>query len=58
MSVCLFLDDNSSKVKINGFSPNLVCTLMLLGSGLGLLIGKNFDNFWQSYLPVTYFISG
>ena len=27
-------------VNINGFSPNLVCALMLWKSGLGLLIGK------------------
>ena len=27
-------------VNINGFSPNLVCALMLWRSGLGLLIGK------------------
>ena len=25
---------------INGFSPNLVCTLILWRSGLGLLMGK------------------
>ena len=30
----LFLDD------INGFSPNLVCALILWRSGLGLLMGK------------------
>ena len=27
-------------VNINGFSPNLVCALILWRSGLGLLIGK------------------
>ena len=39
-------------VNINGFSPNLVCALILLRSGLGLLIGK-FHNFSRSYLPET-----
>ena len=34
----LFQDDNL--VIINGFSPNLVCALILLKSGLGLLMGK------------------
>ena len=33
-----FPDDNLSKH--NGFSPNLVCALILLRSGLGLLMGK------------------
>ena len=33
-----FTDDNC--VNINGFSPNLVCTLILWRSGLGLLMGK------------------
>ena len=27
-------------VNINGFSPNLVCALILWGRGLGLLMGK------------------
>ena len=27
-------------VNINGFSPNLVCALMMWRSGLGLLMGK------------------
>ena len=37
--VCIwFLDDNLSN--INGFSPNLVCALILWRSGLGLLMGK------------------
>ena len=30
-------------IKVNGFSPNLVCTLMLWRPGLGLLMG----NFYQ-----------
>ena len=34
-----FLDDKLSK-HINGFSPNLVCALILWRSGLGLLMGK------------------
>ena len=29
-----------TSVNINGFSPNLVCTLILWGSALGLLVGK------------------
>ena len=46
-SVCLYVrpsdrfsfpDDNLSKH--NGFSPNLVCALILWRSGLGLLMGK------------------
>ena len=37
-SVCFsFTDDN---LNINGFSPNLVCALILWKSGLGLLMGK------------------
>ena len=39
-------------VNINGFSPNLVCTLILWRSALGLLIGK-FRQF-DSYLPGTH----
>ena len=35
-----FLDDNFNLVKFNGFSPNLVCSLILWRSALGLLIGK------------------
>ena len=40
-------------LNINGFSPNLVCALILWRSGLGLLMGK-FFNFWQIYQPVTH----
>ena len=29
-----------TSVNINGFSPNLVCALILWSSGLGLLMGK------------------
>ena len=29
-----------TRVNINGFSPNLVCALILWRSGLGLLMGK------------------
>ena len=36
-------------VNINGFSPNLVCALILWRSGLGF-----FVNFWRSYLPETH----
>ena len=39
-------------VKINGFSPNLVCALILWRSGLGLLMGKFRQILW-SYLPET-----
>ena len=38
LSIFSFLDDNL--VNFNGFSPNLVCALILLRSGLGLLMGK------------------
>ena len=38
MSVFLFPDNTS--VNINGFSPNLVCALILWRSGLGLQLGK------------------
>ena len=38
-------------VNISGFSPNLICALILWRSGLGLLIGK-FRHF-LSYLPTT-----
>ena len=38
-SICIsFADDNLSK--LNGFTPNLVCALILWRSGLGLLMGK------------------
>ena len=33
-----------TSVNVNGFSPNLVCVLILWRSGLGLLMGK-FLNF-------------
>ena len=33
-------------VNVNGFSPNLVCALILWRSGLGLLMGK-FHQFWM-----------
>ena len=36
-----------SFVNLNGFSPNLICTLILWRSGLGLLIGK-FSQFFTS----------
>ena len=39
-------------VNINGFSPNLVCALILWRSGLGLLMGK-FRQILRSYLPET-----
>ena len=39
-------------VTINGFSPNLVCALVLWKCSLGLLMGK-FRQFW-SYLLATY----
>ena len=39
-------------VNINGFSPNLVCALILWTSGLGLLMA-NFVKLLQSYLPET-----
>ena len=29
-----------TRVNVNGFSPNLVCALILWRSGLGLLMGK------------------
>ena len=35
-----------------GYSPNLVCALILWRSGLGLLMGK-FVNFWWGCLPKT-----
>ena len=38
MPIFSFPDDNL--VNINGFSPNLVCALILWRSGLGLLMGK------------------
>ena len=38
LSVCRFR--MISRVNINGFSPNLVCSLILRKSGLGLLMGK------------------
>ena len=41
-SVFLFLDDNFS-IKTNGFSPNLVCALILCRSDLGLLMGKVYQ---------------
>ena len=34
------LVDKLTGVNINGFSPNLVCALILSRSGLGLLMGK------------------
>ena len=37
---CFFLFPDDNLVNINGFSPNLVCALILWRSGLGLLIGK------------------
>ena len=40
-------------VNANGFSPNLVCALILWRSGLGLLMGQ-FHQFRQNYLPVTW----
>ena len=39
MSVFSFLDKNLI-VNFNGFSPNWICALILLRSGLGLLMGK------------------
>ena len=47
----LFPDDN-----FNGFSPNLVCALMLLRSGLGLLMGNFIKNMME--LSAHIFISG
>ena len=41
-SVFLFLDDNFS-INTNGFSPNLVCALILCRSDLGLLMGKVYQ---------------
>ena len=38
MPIFLFPDDNLSEH--HGFSPNLVCALILWRSGLGLLMGK------------------
>ena len=38
LSVFLFTENNL--VNINGFQPNLVCSLMLWRSGLGILMGK------------------
>ena len=49
-SVCLsvFRFQMITWVNINGFSPNLVCALILWRSGLGLLMGK------FCYLPETH----
>ena len=49
-SIFSFQDDKLSKY--NGFSPNLVCALILWRSGLGLLMGK-FVNFWWGCFPKT-----
>ena len=39
LSICIsFPDENLNN--INGFSPNLVCALIVWRSGLGLLMGK------------------
>ena len=37
-------------VNVNGFSPNFVCAIILLRSGLGLLMGK-FRQFWTVNCP-------
>ena len=39
-SVRFSFPDDNSVLNINGFSPNLVCALILWRSGLGLLMGK------------------
>ena len=41
-----------TRVNVNGFSPNLVCALILWRSGLGLLMGR-VRQIWRSYLPET-----
>ena len=40
-------------LNINGFSPNLLCALILWTSALGLLM-LEFRLFWQSYLPAKH----
>ena len=40
------------RVDVNGFSPNLMCALILWRPGFGLLMSK-FHQFF-SYLPVTH----
>ena len=45
-------------VNINGFSPNLVCALILCRSGLGLLMGKFrqiFTELSARYTPIFSF---
>ena len=42
----LVVRESSVRVNINGFSPNLVCALILWRSGLGLLMGK-----FRQFLP-------
>ena len=36
-----------NQVNINGFSPNLVCALILFSSGFGLLMGKFLQFFTE-----------
>ena len=40
-------------VNVNGFSPNLVCALILWRSGLGSLMGKFSSNFDRVIFPHT-----
>ena len=42
-----------TSIKISGFSPNLVCALILWRSGLGLLIGKFLQFFIELYAHYT-----
>ena len=52
-------------ININGFSPNLVCTLILWRSGLGLLMGKfcqiftelsASDTIMEEYYSLTFLL--
>ena len=48
-SVCpsVFRFQMITRININGFSPNLVCALILWRSGLGLLMGKIHQMFTE-----------
>ena len=50
-SVFSFLDDNFL-LNIDGFSPNLVCALILWTSALGIANGR-ISSIFDSYLPTT-----
>ena len=59
MAILIFLHEKLIWVNLNGFLPNLVCTLILLRSVMGLLMG-NFRQFLTIVICPQHsvFISG